>query len=228
MLIVGGIPVEVFKKDVKNLRLCVKPPDGNVSVTAPLSMPLYEIEKFVHSKTSWIKQHVEKYKSKNLGSKQKYVSGEYFFVWGEQYNLDVKRGSKNLIFLSGEEAILTLRSGFTAEKREKFVREWYRKQLKEEIERMLPKLEKKTGLKVESINTKYMKTRWGSCMPKQKKICLNVQLAKYFKQGLEYVILHELIHFMERSHNARFKSLLDTYMPDWREIKKALNKQGLD
>ncbi|MCL2800801.1 MAG: M48 family metallopeptidase [Treponema sp.] len=228
MLIVSGITVEVCRKNVKNMLLYVKPPDGKVLVTAPLSFPYDQIERFVRSKADWITANVEKYKIQQLESKQKYISGESFFVWGEKYNLQIKYGSKNSIVLSGEKAVFTIKKGLTTEKREKFVREWYRKLLIAEVEETLPKWEKKTGLKADIWQTKYMKTRWGSCRPKLKKICLNVQLAKYFPQGLEYIILHELIHFKERGHNARFKSQLDRYMPDWKEVKKMLNKQGLD
>ncbi|MCL2440926.1 MAG: M48 family metallopeptidase [Treponema sp.] len=228
MIIVSGIHVEVCRKNVKNMRLYVKPPDGKAVVTAPLSMAYDEIESFVQAKAGWIKTHVDNYKNIQIKPKQKFVSGETLIVWGEEYILQVKNGGKNSILLSGEKAVFTVKKGITAEKREKFVREWYRKLLITGIEKFLPKWEKKTGLKAEIWQTKYMKTRWGSCKPKQRKICLNVQLTKSIPQCLEYVILHELVHFIERGHNARFKSLLDKYMPDWREVKKILNRQILD
>ena len=105
MIIVSGIPVEVCKKNVKNMLLYVKPPDGKVLVTAPLSMDFYEIESFVHSKAGWIKQNVEKYKTRQLQSERKYVSGEKLYVWGKEYNLQIKYGGRSSILLSGEKAI---------------------------------------------------------------------------------------------------------------------------
>ncbi|MCL2809291.1 MAG: M48 family metallopeptidase [Treponema sp.] len=227
MLIVSGLPVEVNKRNVKTMRLCIKP-DGKISVTAPLSMANYEIESFVHSKTDWIKQNLEKFKKFQNKSKREYVSGESFFVWGEEYNLQIKSGGKNSIVLSGDKAVFTVKKGITNEKREKFIRDWLKKLLNAEIEKALPRWEKKTSLKAASWQTKYMKTKWGSCKPRLKNICLNVRLAKYNRQCLDYIILHELMHFIEKGHNARFKSLLDKYMPDWRDIKKALNKQEME
>ncbi|MCL2720242.1 MAG: M48 family metallopeptidase [Treponema sp.] len=228
MLIISGIPVEVCKKNVKNMRLYVKPPDGKVLVTAPLSMMNYEIESFVHSKADWIKQHVDKYKKLKLPSDRKYVSGESIYVWGQQYLLQIKNGKRNSIVLSDDNAVFTVKKGITNEKREKYIRDWYKKLLITEIESVLPKWENKTGLKTAILQTKYMKTKWGSCKPKQRKICLNVRLAKYDPRCLDYIILHELIHFAERGHNARFKSYLDKYMPDWRKIKTTLNKQEME
>jgi predicted metal-dependent hydrolase len=125
-------------------------------------------------------------------------------------------------------AILTVRKKSTAVQRENFIREWYRKQLKNEIIRLLPKWEKITGLKCNSWQTKYMTTRWGTCNPKTKKIWLNLQLAKKTPECIEYIILHELIHLREKRHNERFVSFMDKYMPMWREIKVTLNGQILD
>ena len=131
-------------------------------------------------------------------------------------------------FLSGGKAILTVRKESTAQQREKFVREWYRELLKAEITRLLPKWEKVTGLKATGWQTKYMTTRWGTCNIKTGKIWLNLQLAKKTPECLEYIILHELIHLVEKTHNEKFISLMDKYMPMWREVKTTLNGQILD
>ena len=227
VLIISGIMVEVSKSDIKTMRLYVKPPNGKVMVSAPLSIDNEDIVRFVHSKKDWIKRHVQKFNDIDSPVQRKYVSGETISVWGKLYTLHVKYGGKSSLLLSGKKAVFLTRRGSTTEKREKYIREWYRKQLKKEVALLLPKWEKKTALKVNSWQTKYMKTRWGSCKTKSKKICLNVQLAKYPVQCLEYIILHELIHFIERKHDARFKNQLDRYMPDWREVKNELNRQAL-
>ncbi|WP_461248181.1 M48 family metallopeptidase [Treponema sp. R6D11] len=228
LLTVSGILIDVSKKSVKTLHLYVKPPNGKVTVSAPLSMSNEEIEHFVLSKISWIKKQVEKFDVQSRQSKRKYVSGETLYVWGKQYYLQTAYGSKNSLVLSGDKAIFTVRKTATTAQREKFIREWYRKQLKGEIERLLPKWEKITGLKCNSWQIKYMTSRWGTCKPKAKKICLNLQLAKKTPECLEYIILHELAHIMEKYHNERFKSFVGKYMPKWKEIKSALNEQPLD
>lgn len=210
------------------MHLYVKPPHGNVTVSAPLAMSDEAIERFVRTKLSWIKKQIAKFSDQPRQSEREYVSGETLFVWGRQYYLQTEYGSKNSLVLSGDKAVLTVRKESTADQREKFVREWYRKLLKAEIVKLLPKWEKITGLKASGWQTKYMTTRWGTCNIKTGKIWLNLQLAKKTPECLEYIILHELIHLVEKTHNELFVSLMDKYMPMWREIKATLNDQTLD
>lgn len=228
MLNISGIPIEVCKKNIKNMHLYVKPPNGNVTVSAPLSMSDDAIERFIRTKVSWIKNQIGKYDNQLRQSEREYVSGETLYLWGKQYFLQTEYGNKNSLLLSGDKAVLTVRKESTAEQRENFVREWYRELLKTEIARLLPKWEKITGLKAESWQTKYMTTRWGTCITKTGKLWFNLQLAKKSPECLEYIILHELVHLVEKKHNERFVSLMDKYMPMWREVKVTLNGQTLD
>lgn len=228
MLNVSGISIEVYKKDIKNLHLYVKPPNGNVMVSVPLAMSDEAIERFIRTKISWIKKQVAKFDGQPRQSKREHVSGETLFVWGKQYYLQTVYGNKNSLVLSGNKATLTVRKESTAEQRENFIREWYRKLLKAEIAKLLPKWETITDLKAAGWQTKYMTTRWGSCNIKTGKIWLNLQLAKKTPECLEYVILHELVHLVEKKHNELFISLMNKYMPTWREIKATLNGQTLD
>ena len=228
MLNISGIPIEVHKKDIKNMHLYVKPPNGNVTVSAPLAMSDEAIERFVWTKANWIKKQVAKFDNQARQSERQYVSGETLYVWGKQHYLQTEYGNKNSLILRGDKAILTVRKESTAKQRENYVREWYREQLKTEITRLLPKWEKVTGLKATGWQTKYMTTRWGTCNTKTGKIWLNLQLAKKTPVCLEYIILHELVHLIEKNHNERFISLMDKYMPMWREVKTTLNEQTLD
>lgn len=228
MLMISGIPIEVSKKNIKNMHLYVKPPNGNVMVSAPISMSDEAIERFVRTKISWIKKQVVKFDNQPRQSEREYVSGETLYVWGKQYFIQIEFGNKNNIFLCGDKAIMTVRKESTAVQRESYTREWYRTLLKAEIARILPKWERITGLKATSWQTKYMTTRWGTCNTKTGKIWLNLQLAKKTPDCLEYVILHELIHLVEKSHNESFVLLMDKYMPLWREVKVKLNGQTLD
>lgn len=225
---ISGIPIEVCKKNIKNMHLYVKPPNGNVMVSAPLSMSDEAIERFVRTKVSWIKRQVEKFDNQPRQSQREYISGETLYVWGKQYYLRTEYGNRNTLVLSGDKAILTVRKESTALQREKFIREWYRDLLKAEINVILPKCEKTTGLKATSWQTKYMTSRWGTCNTQSGKIWLNLQLAKKTPECLEYVIIHELAHLIEKNHNERFVSLMDKFMPMWREIKMTLNGQTLD
>jgi predicted metal-dependent hydrolase len=226
---IDGIPVDVTKKAIKNLHLYVKPPDGHVTVSAPRGMSDEAIQQFVRSKIDWIKSHREKFDHQPPKGQREYVSGETLSVWGKHLFLQVEYGTgKNTLILLGDRAILTVRQDSTTAQRGAFVNEWYRGLLKAEIARRLPRWENNTGLHCDGWQTKYMTTRWGTCNTKKKKIWLNLQLAKKTPVCLEYVILHELLHLAERSHNARFVGLMDQYMPYWRDVKKELNAQFLD
>ncbi len=228
MLNISGIPIEVCKKNIKNMHLYVKPPNGHVTVSTPLTMSDEAIERFVRTKASWIKKQIARFANQPRQSEREHVSGETLYIWGKQHYLQTEHGNKNSLTLSGDRAVLTVRKESTAEQRENFVREWYRELLKAEIARLLPKWEKMTGLKAAGWQTKYMTTRWGTCNSKTSKIWLNLQLAKKTPECLEYVILHELVHLVEKNHNERFVSLMDKYMPMWREVKTTLNGQALD
>ena len=210
------------------MHLYVKPPKGNVTISAPLSMSDGAIERFVRTKFSWIKKQINKFENQLRQSEREHVSGETLYVWGKQYYLQIEYGNKNSIVLSGDKAILTIRKESSVLQRDSFIREWYRQQLKTEIERLLPKWVKITGIKCDNWQTKYMTTRWGTCNAAKCKIWLNLQLAKKTAECLEYVILHELLHLVEKHHNERFVSLMDNYMPMWREIRFTLNGQILD
>ena len=226
---ISGIEIEVQKKNIKNLHLVVVPPNGKVRVSAPMHLSDDSIKMFVRTKLSWIKKQQDKFAKQPRQSEREYVSGETLYFFGQQYFLRVMYSYKgNSLILSGNEAILTVRKESTASQREAFVNEWYRELLKEQIAKLLPKWEEKTGLYCSTWQTKYMITKWGTCNTKTKKIWLNLQLAKKPIECLEYVILHELAHLKVKNHNSDFIAILDNHMPFWRETRKLLNDSKLD
>lgn len=225
---ISGIPIKITKKNIKNMHLSVKPPNGTVYVSAPISMSDEAVERFIRTKMSWIKKQIIKFENQSRQSEREYVSGETFFVWGKQYYLKTTIGNKNSIVLFGNKALFTIHNDNTTKSKENFIREWYREILKAEITKILPKWEDITGLQASSWQTKYMTTKWGSCNTETGKIWINLQLAKKTPECLDYVILHELLHLVERTHNEHFILLMDKYMPMWREIRATLNGQALD
>lgn len=226
---VSDIPVEIVKKNIKNMHLSVLPPNGKVRVSAPLSVSDESITMFVRTKLSWVRAQQEKFRSQPRQSEREYVSGETVYVWGKQYFLRVEYSNKgNHLELSGDKAVLTVRKESNAKQRESFVNEWYRQLLKAEVEKYLPKWEQITGLKCSSWQSKYMTTKWGTCNTSTRKIWLNLQLAKKPIECLEYVILHELAHLKVKYHGEEFVEIMDQYMPYWRECKQRLNDSKLD
>jgi len=225
----SGISIEVQKKAIKNLHLYVKPPHGNVVISAPLTMNDKAIEMFARTNLSWIKKQISKYEEQPRSAKRQYVSGECLYIWGKQYFLTfVENRSKNSFEIQGNKVILSMRAESTVKQRESFVREQYRAMLQAEIKRLLPKWEELTDLHCDSWQTKYMVTKWGACNTDKKKLWFNLQLAQKPIECLDYVILHELIHLRERTHNATFCAYMDFYMPNWRELRKTLNDSKLD
>ena len=178
-LVIDGIPVEVSRKKIKNMYLYVKPPEGRVSVSAPLRMRGWEIERFIRQKRSWIERRQQAYR--------------------RQY------AEQNL----GENGVRPL------DERDRAF-------LREEISRLLPKWEERTGLHCSSFQIRDMKTRWGTCNTRTGKLWFALMLARQPQECVEYVILHELAHLYEPSHNARFKAFLDVHMPEWREIRRRM------
>lgn len=225
----SGIPIEIKKKNIKNMHLSVKPPNGSVVISAPTYMSNKAIEMFARTKLGWIKNQIKKYEEQPRSAKKQYVSGETLYIWGEQYFLEFRENrNKNIFEMHGNKVILGMRSETTVAMREAFVREQYRLLLKQEIEILLPKWEKITGLKCDSWQTKYMTTRWGSCNTDKKRLWFNVQLAQKPLECLEYVILHELVHTVVKNHGEDFIAYMDKYMVLWRDVQKLLNTQKLD
>lgn len=228
LLTVSDVNVEVVRKDIKNMHLRVQPPDGRVVLSAPHSVSDMAIDGFVASKLAWIRKQRAEIAAQERQTEREGVTGETMYVWGKQCFVTVVEGSSYSVDLAGQDVMYTVRAGSSAEQREAHMREWYRLQLGREVERLLPVWENRTGLKCAEWKTKYMKTRWGSCNPEARRIWLNVQLAKHPVECLEYVILHELAHFVEKSHGPKFVAVMDEYMPAWRSIRKQLNDGMLD
>ena len=152
---ISDIPIEIIKKNIKNIHLAVLPPDGKVRISAPAGLSDEAILLFAKTKIGWIRKQQEKFKNQPRQSERQYVSGETLYVWAKQYYLRVEYSYKgNDLRLSGNRAILTVRKESTAKQRKAFVNEWYRTLLKEEIEKHLPVWEEKTGLHCSAWQTK--------------------------------------------------------------------------
>lgn len=228
-IVISGIPIDIHKKNIKNMHLQIKPPNGQVVISAPLSMDDKAIEVYARTNLGWIKKQIEMFQQQPRSAKRQYVSGETMYIWGKQYYLSfVPDSRKNSFKIQGNSIVLSMRKNSTVKQREKYIREQYRRLLKGEIEKILPKWEQITGLHCESWQIKYMITRWGTCNTEKKKLWFNLQLAQKPVECLEYVILHELIHLKERTHNSIFIAYMDMYMKNWREVRKELNDLRLD
>ena len=228
-IVISGIPIDVQKKNIKNMHLQVKPPDGHVVISAPLSVDDKAIEAYARTQLGFIKRSIAQFQDQPRASKRQYVSGETMYIWGKQYFLVFKADNqKNSFEIDNQNVILSMSGKSTVKQRDAYVKEEYRKILKEEIEKRLPKWEEITGLKCDSWQTKYMVTKWGACSTDKKKLWFNLQLAQKPVICLDYIILHELTHLITRKHDSVFIAHMDRYMPNWREVRKDLNDSRLD
>lgn len=226
-IIVQDIPIEVRRKRIKNMYLRVYPREGRVLISAPLFTSDAAIEGFVSSKLPWIRAKLASTASTEQKAGQEAAEAT-FYLWGTPYPLTRVEGSTYSLVINDGHATFSAPATSAPEQREAYLLEWYREKLCHEVSRLLPLWEERTGLRCAEWRTKNMKTRWGSCNTKARRIWLNVQLAKYPRSCLEYVIVHELTHLIEPSHGPRFKAEMDKFLPNWRTTRKELNAFALD
>jgi len=221
----NDLNVEVIQKDIKNVRLSVYPPNGRIKVSAPESMAMDTIRVFVISKLGWIKKQQIKLRAQAREAPRNYVDGESHYFNGKRYLLKVvEHNSPAKVSLNSQTIELRFRPRTPIEKRRSLLNEWYRQQLKRVVPQIIKKYEKLMDVSVCEFGIKLMKTKWGTCNPKAKRIWLNLELAKKPSECLEYIVVHEMVHLLEQSHNSRFVGYMDKFMPKWRFYKEDLNR----
>jgi predicted metal-dependent hydrolase len=221
----GDLSVDVTFKDIKNLHLTVHPPAGRVSISAPRRMELDAIRVFAISRLEWIKKQRRQIRDQAREPVCEYVDRESHYVWGRRYLLSVHEpADRSSVELKPTRLVLHLRAGTSSSKRRALVDAWYRDQLRRAAPPLIAKWERRMSVEVARFHVRRMKTRWGSCNPATGSILLNTDLAKKPRECLEYIVVHEMVHLLEPTHNARFVSLMDRFMPLWKNHKAMLNR----
>ncbi len=227
-LTLSGITIEVERKKIKSIRLSVSPPDGRVRLSAPLFLKEEDINSFLASKTEWIKKHRESFVNNPQNKPYNYEDGEEHPYLGNFYRLEVINIKKTARAEFKDEKIILYAGEKTSKaERQKALENFYRKELNKLLPVVIAKWEVKAGVAVNDYGIKKMKTRWGTCNIRAKRIWLNLELAKRPLPVIEYIVLHEIVHLLERGHNKRFKSFMTRFMPEWKEYEKML-KQGIN
>jgi hypothetical protein len=221
----GKITVDVVRKDIKNVHLSVHPPEGRVRIAAPKRMSLDILRVFAISKLAWIQEQQAKLREQERETPRQYLDRESHYVWGKRYLLAVTESDEPpAVELEPRRLRLRVRPGTGEEKRRELVEEWYRQQLKAALPALLEEWQPRLGVTVERWFVQRMKTKWGSCNPRARTIRLNTELAKKPAECLEYIVVHELVHLLEPTHNARFVALMDRFMPQWQYHRQTLNR----
>ena len=223
---VNGISVDIARKDIKNLHIGVYPPYGRVRVASPLLLDDEAVRLAVISRLRWIRRQQATFEQQIRQSEREMVTGESHYFQGRRYRLDVVEhdGLSSVCLINNKTIQLQIRASADADSRRKVLQQWYREHLREQIPALLAKWESRVGVSVNEVRIKKMKTRWGSCNAVDRRIWLNLELAKKSVVCLEYILVHEMIHFLERRHNDRFQKIMNSLMPNWLSLRDELNQ----
>lgn len=227
-LTIRGIDVDILYKDIKHLHIGVYPPLGRVRVAAPDRLDDEQVRLAIIQRLPWIKRRREELRSAARQSEREMVTGESHYVWGTRYRLKViERPGRAHFETDGERLLLYVPAGTTAEHRRTLLDRWHREQLRQAIPSLIAKWEPRLDASVPRWTIRRMKTKWGSCNRETGHIWFNVELAKKHPDCLEYIVVHEMTHHLERNHGPRFTKLMDTFMPNWRTLRDQLNNAPL-
>lgn len=226
-LTVEGIPVEVCHKNVKNLNLRIYPPNGEVRLSAPFALNEEKIRLFLGKKIGWIRQKQAEIRRQAQVQEPSLHSLDEIEILGEKIRVRRSDRSRKTSYRRGKNGLAEVTVGRESSDDAliRFLEEMALETLKEKIPPLIAKWQQIIGVQVREWRVRRMKTRWGSCNPQARRIWLNAELAKKSLECLEYVIVHEMVHLIERRHNAHFYHLMDRFLPAWRELREKLRKQ---
>lgn len=220
----GDITIAVTRKCIKNVHLSVHPPEGHVTLSAPLNTRLDVARAYAISKLGWIRQQQIQLRNQERETPHEFIGRETHYLWGRRYLLSVEQTPfRPKIDIDHKRITLFVRADTDPAERARIMHDWHKSLLHDYIRQLLRKWEPKLGVKVQAYFLQRMKTKWGSCNHKDKNIRLNTELVKKPKDLVEYVVVHELVHLLEPTHNSRFITLLSEHFPNWREARAELN-----
>ena len=221
----GNIKIEVEQKEIKNIHLSVYPPNGAVRISAPNRMDLDTIRVFALNKLKWIKRQQATFKNQEREAPREYLTKESHYFLGKRYLLEViEYNYSPKVILKHDTIELYIKPNTSEAKRKELLEAWYRDQLKELVPKLIAKWENVIGVQSNEFGIRKMRTKWGTCNTEAKRIWLNLELAKKTMECIEFIVVHELVHLLERSHNEVFVSYMNEFMPKWRFYREELNK----
>jgi len=224
-LTLGDITVDVVLKNIKNVHLSVYPPTGRVRIAAPLRMNLDTVRIYAISKLGWIRKQQGKFRAQPRETPREYLNRERHYFLGKRYLLTViEQELPPQVKLRHSTIELYVRPGTDALKRQAILDQWYREQLKALTLPIFQRWEATMGVSASEVCIKRMKTKWGTCNREAKRIWLNLELAKKPLNCIEYIVVHELVHLLERTHNDRFIAYMNHFLPEWKQLRSDLNK----
>ena len=220
----GDVVVALTRKDVKHVHLTVHPPTGRVTLVAPPGTRTEVARAYAITKLDWIRKQRTQLAAQAREEQRQFVERESHQVWGRRYLMSIaEEDDKPGVKLGHRRLSLRVRPGSSAQKRAEVMHDWHKTLLHAVVPGLISKWAGKLGVRVSGYFLQRMKTKWGSCNPGKGHIRLNTELVKKPKDLLEYVVVHEMAHLLEPSHNERFLAVLDRHWPQWRESRAELN-----
>jgi predicted metal-dependent hydrolase len=225
LAITPQLTIDVVRKDIKNMHLAVYPPTGRVRIAAPLRINDEAVRLFAISKIAWIRKHQRNFEGQDRQPQPQYKARESHYFQGRRYLLRITAhdAPPKIVFNTKTYIDLYTRPNSTPEQKQNVLNEWYRAELKKLIPPLIAKWEQKMGVSVNDWQIKQMKTKWGTCNTEKKRLLFNLELAKKPVECLEFVVVHELVHLLERLHNDRFYAYMDKFLPNWQHLRSELN-----
>jgi len=224
-LFFDDLEISIERKRIKNINLAVYPPEGRIRVSAPLRCSEEQIRSVIFARLEWIQRKRQEMRARLVRPVLQGRSGELVPFGGREVLLEVaERPGRPMVMLAGECIKLEVPPGMTEEKRLALLHGWYRQQLHLAVPGLLARWQPVIGVEAREWRIRRMKTRWGSCNIRERRIWLNLELAKMAPACLEYVLVHELVHLIERYHNTRFWGLMDRFLPEWRTVRRQLKE----
>ena len=225
------VSYELEIKNVKNINLRIKP-DQTIYISANSTIPQQIIDELLVSKSAYILRALDHYEevAKYAPKPKQYVDGESFRILGHEYRLQVRKHSKNSVRFDGSYIILSVRDTDNFDLKQRVMKRWLKQKCVETVqsvcEAVYPKFQK-YGVSFPEIKYRNMISRWGSCQPKRGVLTFNLSLVEEPVACIEYVVVHEFVHFLQPNHSKKFYQQLSVFMPDWSERKHMLEKQGI-
>ena len=224
-LLVADIGIEVERKMVHGMRLVVRP-DGRVHLSMPFFMSERDARAFVLQHWNWILRTREKMKNRPQPTLSEYISGEKHYFFGKAYELVVETvpSGSNEVTLQGEQIVMRCRESTSRENRRNLLYAWYRRQLQAVLTELVDRWTQRLGTPEVTWSIRLMRSEWGSCMARKRRVVFNLDLARVPMECVEYVVVHELTHLNVQNHGPQFKALMTERMPEWKELRKRLKE----
>jgi predicted metal-dependent hydrolase len=224
-IVVGDIPITVTRKRIKHVHLRVRPPDGRVTMSAPMAVRPQVVEAFAAARLEWIRRTQVRVRGQAREAPREFVTGESHYLWGRRHLLSVvERDGRQGVLLDNRRITLFIQPGSDTARRADVMHAWHKSVLHETLPPRIRNWEQRLKVRLKGYYLRRMKTRWGTCNHRTKHIRLNTELVTKPSHLLEYVLVHEMVHLIVANHGARFVALMNEHCPSWRKARAELNK----